>query len=145
MSPKTCGVHKQSPINLMRFPAEDDHPEAKECIDWHWMQYRDGTCKWENMLGQFTIERHALQLHMPTRTDGTLDCLKTGFGRQWPRLDYSKGFPHWWWLARTDITTPSQHNQEGFQYAAEVTLAHFYSEKAHIKNEVRLLCRGLQK
>ena len=136
MSPQTCGVHKQSPIDLMRFPGVNTHPNAKECIDWHWMQYRDGTCDWEDMKGNFKIERHALQLQMPTQSDGSLDCFEQGVGQQWPRLDYSKGFPHWWWLARTDITTPSQHHQEGFQYAAEVTLAHFYSEKAHIKNEV---------
>lgn len=60
--------------------------------------------------------------------------------REFPRLDYSKGFPDWWHMARIDISTPSQHFQEGNQYAAEVTLAHFY-EKDHFKNHVRSIIR----
>jgi hypothetical protein len=42
-------------------------------------------------------------------------------------LDYSKGFPDWWFLSHTEITVPSEHTQEGKYYDAEVHLAHFYS------------------
>ena len=99
------------------------------------MQFRDDSCTWEDMKGNFEINRHALQLYIPVRDDGKIDCWQEGYGRRFPRLDYSKGFPDWWWLQRIDIQMPSQHWQEGHQYAAEVTLAHFY-QIGHPKNEV---------
>ena len=98
------------------------------------MPYRPDTCKWEDMQDQFTIERHALQIHTPQLPNGDIDCLSWG-KRRYPRVDYSKGFPDWWQLQRTDVMVPSQHIQEGVRYAAEVTLAHFY-EISHPKNQV---------
>ena len=116
----------------------DTGPNHKECKDWHWMQYRDDTCTFDDMKSQFEINRHALQIWIPVKDNGKIDCWEEGKGRRYPRLDYSKGFPDWWYLQRTDISVPSQHTQEGHRYAAEVTLAHFY-EIPHAKNEVRLV------
>ena len=135
-SKRNCGVHRQSPIDMRRYVGEDTHPEHKECLDWHWMQYKDDTCTFDRMKSEFESNRHALQIWIPVRDDGQIDCWEKGKGRRFPRLDYSKGFPDWWWLQRTDISVPSQHTQEGNRYAAEVTLAHFY-QIAHHKNEVR--------
>jgi hypothetical protein len=132
---EVCGLHRQSPINLLRDRGVENGPHYKECPDWHWMSYRDDSCSWDDMKDQFTIERHALQIHTPQMSNGDIDCF-TDNKRRYPRLDYSKGFPDYWWLQRTDITMPSQHLQEGVRYAAEVTLAHFY-EKDHVKNQVR--------
>jgi len=98
------------------------------------MQFRNDTCTFDDMRDQFTIERHALRINVPQRSDGDIDCIQDG-RRRYPRLDYSKGFPDWWWMQRTDIMVPSQHTQEGTQYAAEVALEHFY-EIEHDKNQV---------
>lgn len=133
--PENCGLHRQSPIDLKRDRGITGHPEEKECPDWHWMQYRDDTCSWDDMKDQFSIERHALKIQIPTLPNGDIDCVDPDGTRQFPRLDYSKGFPDWWWLDHTSISVPSQHTQEGKQYAAEVTLAHFY-EISHPKNQV---------
>ena len=135
---RNCGVHRQSPINMLREVGVDTGPNHKECKDWHWMQYRDDTCTFDDMKSQFEINRHALQIWIPVKDNGKIDCWEQGKGRRYPRLDYSKGFPDWWYLQRTDISVPSQHTQEGHRYAAEVTLAHFY-EIPHAKNEVRLV------
>ena len=99
------------------------------------MQYKDGSCDWEDMLGHFSIERHALQIHMPLRSNGDVDCVTGDGQRKFPKLDYSKGFPDWWLLSRTDISVPSEHVQEGKRYDAEVVLAHFY-EIDHYKNKL---------
>jgi len=136
--PKNCGVHRQSPINLKRDRGIENGPNEKLCYDWHWMQYKDDTCSWNDMKDQFSIERHALRIEIPTRSNGDIDCVENG-ERLYPKLDYSKGFPDWWWLERTELTVPSQHRQQGKHYDAEVTLAHFY-EIPHHKNEVRPFC-----
>lgn len=130
-----CGLHRQSPIDLKRDRGIDGHANEKECPDWHWMMTRPDTCKWEDMKDHFTIERHALQIHTPQLPNGDIDCWSRN-KRRYPRLDYSKGFPDWWHLQRTDVMVPSQHIQEGVRYAAEITLAHFY-EISHVKNQVR--------
>lgn len=132
---QNCGLHRQSPIDLKRDRGVDGSPNEKECPDWHWMQYKDDTCDWEDMKDQFTIERHALQIHTPQLRNGDIACQASDGRRRYPRIDYSKGFPDWWWMQRTDVMVPSQHTQEGIQYAAEVTLAHFY-EINHVKNQV---------
>jgi len=124
-----------SPINLVRDRAIAEHPNWKDCPDWHWMNFQDGTCKWDDMSESFEISRHALQLHTPMRNNGDIDCANAQGERMYPRLDYSKGFPDWWHLDRTDIKTPSEHTQHGKRYAAEVTLAHFY-ELDHWKNQI---------
>jgi hypothetical protein len=137
---ESCGLQRQSPIDLKRNRGVIGDPNEKDCPDWHWMAYRPDSCSWEDMATKdtFQIERHALQIHIPTNDDGDIDCTrKSDNARRWPRLDYSKGFPDWWWMSRMDVTVPSQHHQEGVQYAAEVTLAHFY-EIGHPKNQVRL-------
>lgn len=127
------------------------------------MAYKDDTCSWDDMKDQFQILRHALRLKIPIMDNGEIDCFVMSGGqpkRRFPRLDYSKGFPDWWWLDSIDISVsttthckltheivtkantttifqvPSQHMQEGKRYAAEVTLEHFY-EIPHVKNQVR--------
>lgn len=130
-----CGEHRQSPINLRRAPGVIGGEDEKECPDWHWMQFRDDTCSWEDMKDHFSIARHALLINVPQMDDGEIDCYSEDKGRRYPRLDYSKGFPDWWFMQRTEIMVPSQHSQEGVHYAAEVVLAHFY-EKDHYKNKV---------
>lgn len=133
-----CGIHKQSPIDLKRDRAVLGGPNEKDCPDWHWMPYIDDSCTWDDMVDQFTIERHALQLNIPQLPNGDIDCNEDG-RRKYPRMDYSKGFPDYWWLQRTSVMVPSQHTQEGTRYAAEVILAHFY-EIAHYKNQVSVVC-----
>ena len=99
------------------------------------MNFEDGSCQWDDMLDSFEISRHALQIHTPMRQNGDIDCANSRGERLYPRLDYSKGFPDWWHLDRTDIKVPSEHTQEGKRYAAEISLAHFY-EIGHWKNQV---------
>jgi hypothetical protein len=132
-------MHRQSPIDLQRNPAVIGDPEEKECPDWHYMQHKPDSCSWEDMVNKNTFEimRHSLRINIPTTPDGEVDCIRPTDGeRRWPRLDYSKGFPNWWWMSHMDLSVPSQHFQEGKRYAAELTLAHFY-EIAHHKNQVR--------
>ncbi len=129
-----CGLHRQSPIDLKRDRGVAGSPNEKFCPDWHWMEYRPDTCTWDDMKTQLTIERHALQIHVPQLPNGDIDCFRWD-KRRYPRIDYSKGFPDWWWMQRTDIHVPSNHIQEGTRYAAEVVLAHFYEIK-HQKNQV---------
>lgn len=134
--PQNCGLHRQSPIDLQRNRGIAGDPMEKECPDWHWMQFRNDTCSFDDdLIDQFVIERHALKLNIPINEDGEIDCEDDAGLRQFARLDYSKGFPDWWWLEHTSIQVPSQHTQEGKRYDAEVTLAHFY-EIDHPKNQV---------
>jgi hypothetical protein len=133
--PETCGLHRQSPINLWRNRGVRGDPMEKECIDWHYIKYERGTCDWTDFQEQFEIMRHALRFSVPLLSNGEVDCEKNG-QRAYPRCDYSKGFPNWWWLDHVDIQVPSSHVQEGKRYDAEVILAHFY-ETAHSKNQVR--------
>jgi hypothetical protein len=107
------------------------------------MNFEDGSCEWDDMKGHFEISRHALQIHMPMRSDGDIDCSDADGRRKYPRLDYSKGFPDWWHLDRTDIKVPSEHTQHGRRYAAEVSLAHFY-EVDHYKNQIGYVTLFLQ-
>ena len=99
------------------------------------MQTRDDTCSFDDLRDSFSIERHALRLEIPQLPDGQIACEEFG-QRLYPRLDYSKGFPNWWWMQRVEIMAQSQHIQEGVRYAAEVILEHFY-ELDHYKNQVR--------
>ena len=129
-------MHRQSPIDLHRDRSIPGHRNEKECPDWHYMQYRDDTCDWSDMEDQFEIARHALKINIPIQSNGDIDCVRESDGfRQFPRLDYSKGFPDWFWLDHIEITVPSSHTQEGKRYAAEVILAHFY-QIDHPKNQV---------
>jgi len=129
---KKCDMHRQSPINLERAPSISGHDT--ECYDYHWMAYQDGTCDWHDMImngfsrdmNNFKIERHALQILQPIDDTGTLQCNDKN-GRNFPKLDYSKGFPDWWFLSHTEVTVPSEHTQHGKRYDAEVHLSHFYS------------------
>ena len=99
------------------------------------MNFEDGTCQWDDMKDSFEISKHALQIHTPMRQNGDIDCANAEGERKYPRLDYSKGFPDWWHLDRTDVKVPSEHTQHGKRYAAEISLAHFY-EIGHYKNQV---------
>jgi len=127
--------HRMSPVNLVRDRAIEDNKNWKECPDWHWMNFEDGTCQWDDMKDSFEISKHALQIHTPMRQNGDIDCANAEGERKYPRLDYSKGFPDWWHLDRTDVKVPSEHTQHGKRYAAEISLAHFY-EIGHYKNQV---------
>lgn len=138
-----CGQHRQSPIDLQRDRAIEGNPNEKECPDWHWIQYLDGTCDWEDMDGQFEIGRNALMIHTPLNNNGDIDCVNNAGERKFPKLDYSKGFPDWWYLSRTEITTPSEHVQQGKRYAAEVKLSHFY-EIEHYKNKLGIISMFMQ-
>jgi hypothetical protein len=77
-----------------------------------------------NPSNNFRIRRHALQILTPVNENGELQC---GSGQKFPKLDYSKGFPDWWFLSHTEVTVPSEHTQDGKRYAGEVHLSHFYS------------------
>lgn len=98
------------------------------------MQYRDDTCSFDDLKRHFSIERHALQMNIPQTSNGDIACLEGG-QRVYPRIDYSKGFPDWWYMTRFDIMVPAQHTQDGNHYAAEVVLEHFYSVENY-KNQV---------
>jgi hypothetical protein len=136
--PENCGFHRQSPIDLKRDRGVIGGSNEKSCPDWHWMAYKDDTCAWKDMVDEFSIERHGLRLSVPIESNGEISCVENRNGqdvRRFPRLDYSKGFPDWWWLQSTDISVPSHHTQEGKRYDAEVTLKHFY-EIEHDKNQL---------
>ena len=102
------------------------------------MQTRADTCTFEDVKNGFSIERHALRLELPQLPDGQIACADQFGQRLYPRLDYSKGFPNWWFMQRIEVVAPGAHKQEGIQYAAEVILEHFY-ELDHYKNQVRYI------
>lgn len=139
-----CGEHLQSPINLQREVGDKSDRQHLECFDAHWIAYEDGGCDWEDMINNpwapnrnaFQIRRHALQIVQPVdEQKGILQCQAKG--RKFPRLDYPKGFPKWWHLSHTEITTPSEHSQHGRFYDAEVHLAHFYeSNDGELHNDM---------
>lgn len=110
--------------------------------DLHWMKYEDSFCSLDQLedADAFTIERHALRIAQPISVfdnfaedldgvpDGVkLECRQPGRGSRFGRIDYSKGFSHWWHLSHIDIHTPSEHWQDGVQYDGEIQLKHFYS------------------
>eukprot|EP00536_Pseudo-nitzschia_multiseries_P002986 jgi/Psemu1/236253/estExt_Genewise1.C_420092 len=155
--PELCEYrHHQSPIDLKRAVGFEPwtHELANECIDIHWMKYEDSFCSMDELIAAdaFTIERHALRISQPISVyddfsedidglpDGVrLQCRKEGYGSRFGRIDFSKGFSHWWHLSHTDIHTPSEHTQDGVRYDAEIQLHHFYSvtaEEAGTNNEV---------
>jgi hypothetical protein len=131
-----CGRHHQSPINLDRDRGIEGHPNAKECIDVHWMKYEDSYCDLAQLKAAdaFTIERHALRITQPITVedndDLVMECNKPGVGRKFGRIDFSKGFSQWWFLSHIDLHTPSEHAQEGKRYDAEMQIHHFYSVSA---------------
>lgn len=149
----SCGRHHQSPIDLQRNVAMNNseiYPLNKTCIDVHWMKYEDSSCRWDILreLQAFDIERHALTIRQPiepidpddeewnfvdkTNIGYHLQCFEEGRGRIWGRIDFSKGFSHWWYLSHTDIKVPSEHTQNDQRYDAEVQLHHFYSVESGI-------------
>ncbi len=95
------------------------------------------------MDGQFEIGRHALMIHTPLTNDGDINCVNQQGERKFPKLDYSKGFPDWWYLSKTEISVPSEHVQHGKRYAAEVKLSHFY-EIDHYKNKLGVISFFMQ-
>ncbi|VEU45346.1 unnamed protein product [Pseudo-nitzschia multistriata] len=66
--------HRMSPVNLVRDRAIEDNPNWKDCPDWHWMNFEDGSCQWEDMEDSFEISKHALQIHTPMRSNGDINC-----------------------------------------------------------------------
>jgi hypothetical protein len=104
----------------------ETHPEYNECIDIHWMAYHDSSCDFETLKekGAFSIERHALKIVQPIEPTGVnpdeyqLACKpRSGGGRVWGKIDFSRGFSHWWHLSHIDFHVPSEHTQEGKRYS----------------------------
>jgi hypothetical protein len=75
------------------------------------MKYEDSFCTLDQLIDAeaFTIERHALRISQPIEVydnitndeDGVPDgvrllCRIEGKGSRFGRIDYSKGFAHWW-------------------------------------------------
>lgn len=126
------------------------------------MKYEDSFCSFDQLQDKdaFTIERHALRITQPVEVyanfsndlDGVVDgvrsmCYKKGRGSRFGRIDFSKGFSHWWFLSHTDIHLPSEHTQEGVRYDGEIQLHHFYSVNgtyAEVNNEVATVSIFLQ-
>ena len=131
-----CGQTRQSPIDLNRDIGLLNRENSVDCRDWHHMKYFEGACTWDDLVdnggsihrNNFLIRRHALQILQPVDEDGVLQCDDPINGTTYPKLDVSKGFPNWFYMAHTEISVPSQHTQEGKRYDAEVSLAHFYAE-----------------
>jgi len=78
----------------------------------------------------FVVDRHALRIIQPiTQTaNGTYVNACRDNGRRWGRIDFSKGFSHWWHLSHIDFHVPSEHTQEGKRYDGELQMYHFYSK-----------------
>lgn len=143
----SCGQHHQSPIDLQRNRAISGNKFENECIDVHWMAYHDSSCTFEELrkYDSFLVDRHALRIIQPIglSQNGTyrVDCQNEG--RRWGRIDFSKGFSHWWHLSHTDFHVPSEHTQEGKRYDGEMHMYHFYSKtgrEAGVDNEVCCAC-----
>jgi len=148
-----CGrSHHQSPINLERNRALVDDPQHNFCIDVHWMSYFDSTCEFEELVrqGAFSIERHALKVVQPVQ-EIEPDVYRSGcrneLGRRFGKIDFSKGFSHWWHLSHIDFHVPSEHTQEGHRYAGELQMYHFYSvsgEFAGVDNQMAAVTTFLE-
>ena len=127
-----CARDLQGPLNLERQTGLQGS-RFFECIDVHWMKYHDGACNWKDMVdnqesrfrNNFHIRRHALTVASPLGNDGVLDC-PNGFGGHFPQLDYSKGYPDWWFLSHMDIKTPAEWLQDGVRYDGQINYAQFY-------------------
>lgn len=140
-----CRSHHQSPINLQRNRAIEGNPLYNYCVDSHWMAYYDSTCSWSDLKkhNAFSIERHALKVTQPLEYIGNntyqVACYEKKRGNVFGKIDFSKGFSQWWHLSHMDVHVPSEHFQEGKQYAGELQLHHFYSvsaEEAGVHNEM---------
>uniref|UniRef100_A0A7S2YLZ8 carbonic anhydrase n=1 Tax=Entomoneis paludosa TaxID=265537 RepID=A0A7S2YLZ8_9STRA len=133
----SCGIHHQSPIDLSRTKAIVGHPDFNQCIDVHWMAYFDSSCDFEILqdLNAFSIERHALKIAQPLEEfepqKFRLAC-KNENGRRWGKIDFSKGFSHWWHLSHIDFHVPSEHTQHGRRYSGEMQMYHWYSVNATV-------------
>jgi hypothetical protein len=119
------------------------------------MEYYDSTCTFNQLVAKnaFVIDRHALRIIQPLVEDKKkihaylLDCPQAIDGtRRFGRIDFARGFPHWWYLSHIDFHVPSEHTQEGKRYDGELHMYHFYSvsgEEAGINNEVRTIICSL--
>jgi Eukaryotic-type carbonic anhydrase len=145
----TCGMHHQSPINLERNRAIEEHPKALACVDGHAMAYYDSSCSWNELKQKnaFVIDRHALRIKQPlqnaTNSLAEIACEEQvsvrSRPRQFGRMDFPEGFPDWWLLSHMDFHVPSEHTQDGKRYSGEIQMYHFYSvpsETYGIHNEV---------
>ena len=132
---ESCGLHHESPINLLRSHADPNSTDYNFCVDVHWMKYEDSFCTLDQLIAgnAFQIERHALRIAQPitilnaTNRTYQLECPKPGIGRHLGRIDFSKGFSQWWYLSHIDFSTPSEHTQNGKRYDVEAKMMHFYS------------------
>jgi hypothetical protein len=137
---------------LKRSTAIEGEDDYNECVDVHWMSYNDSTCEFDELRQKraFVIDRHALRIVQPMAWSDALgkyrlDC-NDGTGRRWGRIDFSKGFSHWWLLSHVDVHVPSEHTQEGKRYSGELQMYHFYSlpeAQTGIHNEVRCNATGV--
>lgn len=123
-----CGIHHQSPIDLLRDGAIEGHENENECLDLHWMKYEDSFCTEDQLIAAdaFTVERHALRVSQPITVfedqELQIDCENSDGKRRFGRIDFSTGFSQWWYLSHIDFHTPSEHTQEGKRYDGEIQL-----------------------
>lgn len=109
----SCGNHHQSPIDLKRNRAIEGSEFFNQCIDVHWMAYFDSSCTIDHLQDHnaFSIERHALKIAQPLE-EFEPNTFRLGCpGRRWGKIDFSKGFSHWWHLSHIDFHVPSEHTQ----------------------------------
>eukprot|EP00977_Amphora_coffeiformis_P000846 scaffold184_cov179-Amphora_coffeaeformis.AAC.5 len=128
-----CGNHHQSPIDLERNRALESHPMYNE------LAYHDSSCDFETLREKkaFTVERHALKITQPLEPTGVPDeyrlaCEGPTGARTWGKIDFSRGFSHWWHLSHIDFHVPSEHTQEGKRYSGEIQMYHWYSVNATV-------------
>ena len=141
-----CDMHHQSPINLERNTALNETETYHDCIDVHKMKYYDSTCSFDQLVeyDAFTVQRHALQIRQPMEEyEPNMYQVACAQGqsqtKRWGRIDFSRGYPNWWFLSHIDFHVPSEHTQEGKRFDAEMQMYHFYSVDASVSgfdNEV---------
>jgi carbonic anhydrase len=132
----SCPANHNSPINLDRNLNVQGSKIYNECIDGHYIRHLDSSCSYDELRQKnaFTVERYGLKINQPIaetqESSGfyNIDCQgQPGLGRRWGRMDYPKGWSHWWLLSHIDFHVPSEHTQNGKRYDAELQLHHYYS------------------
>ncbi|GKY97302.1 hypothetical protein MPSEU_000688600 [Mayamaea pseudoterrestris] len=98
------------------------------------MKTYDSSCNFSELVkyDAFTVERHALQVRQPmVEYEENKFHVACEMGRakthRWGRIDFSRGYPEWWFLSHIDFHVPSEHTLEGTRFDAEMQMQHFYS------------------
>jgi hypothetical protein len=117
------------------------------CVDVHKMKHYGSSCSFDNLteLNAFTIARHALQIRQPLieveKDTYDVACqMGRSQTRRFGRIDFSRGYPEWWYLSHIEFHVPSEHTQEEKRYDAELQMYHFYSvsgEESEFDNDFR--------